>query len=1082
MTTVFRCQILARGLVALLATPPLLSCLAEAPSVRGAASAAPPSFVTTVAQFRSLAPKDFLAGCDFRLTGTVTLVDTNRNWVVLQDETGAVALDFRAANCLLRAGQSVTFTGTNCSPFFSGFPDFPNHASGRIIQSSFEAPANWGQFNLTRMRGYLHPKVAGDYTFFIASDDSSELWLSSDSNPANVRKIASVPRYGWTEPHQWHKLPSQHSEPIHLNGGETYYIEALQEQALAGEHLSVAWQRPPPENPDISIIDGQYLTPWRTNGGSAVMAARGVLLECWTNYFRCSVEGMAGLRPYASALTFEQGAIASNGVGPMPPSKRLAFDQPLAPEDNYRWVTARGVITFKATEADSTVLELSDGKAIIEVRALCPGDERLKQPSTNATVQVEGACEGVIDPQGRIMPGRIWVSSPDGISLLAGAATNEFSASAIRREPANYSSPQAVGFFGTRGVVTFNDSVFGKDYTFIQEDNAVWLVAPSSRSATSQLKTGDYIDVGGAIDSAARPLQTIGPTFVSVLGFHSMPLPIAPAFNSSRQSAQEGMWAELEGVVRGINRAGTLSLFGEMGVTRLWVGQTTPGCLSNWVDAKLRVRGVFLRRLTDSPLLLIPSRDFIEVEEKAPKNPFAVPRTPVVELFSQRVDTIFSHRAHVTGAVTYFDAESCFVEDASGGMRVQLSPAPPQPLLRIGAAVDVCGFLSAEGSAFVLTEALVREAGSPLDVRPKDLDLSEPSLTRQDGCLVSVSATLLNQRCNAPLQILELQGQHGSFTATLSSNQGQLATIAPGSRVRITGVRGSENRTAPAGERFAKWQFPARVNLLLRRPDDVVVLSGPPWWTWKTTAALSGALLITLFVVLLWVYYLRRRLERQHKAQLAFSHYALGKLEEERRRIAANLHDSLGHMLLVIKNNAALAAGPASQSQGVQGRLSQISETTSQAIEEVRRIAHGLHPPQLQRLGLSEAIRALVDQAAENRSILFASRVENIDGLLGEESEIQVYRIVQEAITNVVKHSGATEATVVIKKRPGSLSLSIRDNGRGFDPNKPPPQSRHLGFGLTGIAERARILKGTMLIDSHPGAGTSLTVEVPSNH
>ena len=99
--------------------------------------------------------------------------------------------------------------------------------------------------------------------------------------------------------------------------------------------------------------------------------------------------------------------------------------------------------------------------------------------------------------------------------------------------------------------------------------------------------------------------------------------------------------------------------------------------------------------------------------------------------------------------------------------------------------------------------------------------------------------------------------------------------------------------------------------------------------------------------------------------------------------------------------------------------------------------------------------------------------------MFDKDSEIHVYRIVQEAINNVVKHSAATEATVVVKQRAGVVSLSIRDNGRGFDPAKRSPQPHDLGYGLSGIAERVRILNGNLMVDSRPGEGTNLTVEVP---
>jgi signal transduction histidine kinase len=241
-----------------------------------------------------------------------------------------------------------------------------------------------------------------------------------------------------------------------------------------------------------------------------------------------------------------------------------------------------------------------------------------------------------------------------------------------------------------------------------------------------------------------------------------------------------------------------------------------------------------------------------------------------------------------------------------------------------------------------------------------------------------------------------------------------------------------------------------------------------------------GALLTVLFITLLWVHLLRRRLERQQAAQLAFSRQVLERLEDERRRIAINLHDSLGQVLLAIKNQAVLAIQRLSNDPGLRQRLEEISGASSQAIEEVRQITHGLRPYQLDRLGLTQAIRAAVGLAAETGSILFASRVEDIDGVFDKDAEIHVYRIVQEAVNNVVKHSAATEATVVVKRRPGVVSLAIRDNGRGFEADTlGSANPSGAGSGLSGIAERVRILNGKLTVASRPGEGTNLAVEVP---
>jgi signal transduction histidine kinase len=632
------------------------------------------------------------------------------------------------------------------------------------------------------------------------------------------------------------------------------------------------------------------------------------------------------------------------------------------------------------------------------------------------------------------------------------------------------------GFYGTRGVVTFNDRVLGNDYIFVQEDTAAVRISVKGRPFQKQLKVGQWVELGGTL-GASSYIPVISPLVVTDLGWHAMPTPMAQALGFAGPGNREGRWGELEGMVHSANSNGTISVIGKDGPAYLWLGQTPSNHLARYVDAKLRVRGVLLLSALDAPLLLIPSRGFVEVEEEAPEKPFEVPRRLIGDLLPEVMQAAWPHRAKVAGAVTYVGAQSFFVQDATGGIRVRTGGAAE---VEVGETVEVLGFPLLSGSVRTLAEALVRPAKAAEGVRAKSLDLSEALTSKQGGTLVQVGATLLGRKTNEFGQILELQEQQRVFAATLGAEGGSLAQIAPGSRLQVTGVWNNEPAAGPVpGDKVAKGQFLASLNLLLRSPADVVVVRSPPWWTRRRTVTLVGTLLLVLFVTLLWVHLLRRRLERQRAAQLAFSRQVLERLEDERRRIAVNLHDSLGQILLAIKNQALLAMQRTPDEQGWRQRLDEISGASSQAIEEVRQITHGLRPYQLDRLGLTQAIRASIERASSNGAILFASRVENIDGRFDKDAEIHIYRIVQEAVTNVVKHSGATEATVVLKHRPAKVSLSIRDNGRGFDPAQPATQAHDLGYGLSGIAERVQILGGTLLIDSRPGGGTSLTMEIP---
>ncbi len=153
--------------------------------------------------------------------------------------------------------------GTRVSDL-TGHPDYPNNATGRTYATSFEGPVDWNDDYGTRMRGYVHPPKSGEYVFWIASDDSSELWLSTDEDPAHKVQIAGVPE--WTSSREWTRFSSQQSAPIRLMTGRKYYIEALAKEGGGGDNLAVRWQLPGGEweNPADpgAPIPGIRLSQW----------------------------------------------------------------------------------------------------------------------------------------------------------------------------------------------------------------------------------------------------------------------------------------------------------------------------------------------------------------------------------------------------------------------------------------------------------------------------------------------------------------------------------------------------------------------------------------------------------------------------------------------------------------------------------------------------------------------------------------------------------------------------------------------------------------------------------------------------
>ena len=149
-------------------------------------------------------------------------------------------------------------------------PDYPGNPDGSYYVTEFEGPSNWNDYYGSRISGYIHPPQSGNYTFWLATDDNGELWLSNDANPANKTLIAGVS--SWAAPRAWDWYPEQKSAPIALTAGQKYYIEAMMKEHEGGDNIAVAWYGPGVGVPDPvesdPPIEGQYLsgpeTVWTT--------------------------------------------------------------------------------------------------------------------------------------------------------------------------------------------------------------------------------------------------------------------------------------------------------------------------------------------------------------------------------------------------------------------------------------------------------------------------------------------------------------------------------------------------------------------------------------------------------------------------------------------------------------------------------------------------------------------------------------------------------------------------------------------------------------------------------------------------
>ena len=249
---------------------------------------------------------------------------------------------------------------------------------------------------------------------------------------------------------------------------------------------------------------------------------------------------------------------------------------------------------------------------------------------------------------------------------------------------------------------------------------------------------------------------------------------------------------------------------------------------------------------------------------------------------------------------------------------------------------------------------------------------------------------------------------------------------------------------------------------------------------WRTTWFIVLLAATAVFVIFM-IFKLRERdLQRQAALQRDFSRRLIASQEGERKRIAGEMHDSLGQYLLAIKNWAMFGLNSVPEKDASRQYLTEVAETSSLAITEVREIAHNLRPYQLERLGLTNTLRYMMTSVENSSTIKFTTEIGDIDGILSKENEIVLYRIVQECVNNLVKHSGAKNARIIVRLTDQGAEFICVDDGNGFD-FEAAKTSAKSGLGLNSIIERVAILEGEMSVESEVTKGTTISVKVRRN-
>ena len=247
-----------------------------------------------------------------------------------------------------------------------------------------------------------------------------------------------------------------------------------------------------------------------------------------------------------------------------------------------------------------------------------------------------------------------------------------------------------------------------------------------------------------------------------------------------------------------------------------------------------------------------------------------------------------------------------------------------------------------------------------------------------------------------------------------------------------------------------------------------------------------GTLVVALFVAVMasrHVNRLQRQIERQRRIEIEnredlerLSARLVDVQERERRSLARELHDAVGQALTAVKMDIGIALRSDVDARG-RSALEEARDISEDALRSVRDMSQLLHPSALDDFGLPATLTTYLRNFA-HRSGIRAQLAETLDARLAPEIEVCVYRIVQEALSNVAKHSGATACTVSLNSGGRMLRLTIEDNGRGIGPVAARAKSAR-GLGLIGMRERAQAHGGTFTIGDRDGGGTVVSVALP---
>jgi len=559
-----------------------------------------------------------------------------------------------------------------------------------------------------------------------------------------------------------------------------------------------------------------------------------------------------------------------------------------------------------------------------------------------------------------------------------------------------------------------------------------------------------------------------------------MPQPVYPTWDQLMNGSLDAQYVELQGIITTVNTNG-VTLFTGDGRIRLElrvVGMKTSE-LEGYEDAVVRVRGCLFASwdYVTHEVKVGEIRVYgaeISVEQPPPKDLFSTPLKTIGELLQFNPQAGVFQRVKVSGQIINAQPPEYYMMDGKSGLQFVLKK--PVPGLEVGDLVEVVGFPGLRGASPLLQEAVARKIGHAKLPEARKLPPNDLIREDYDSTLVKIDGFLVSVRETPAGQSLEMRSGIRTFMARLNSRSNFARALTPGSRLELAGVYIGEGGNRAVGEDITSFE------LLLNSPSDITVLAQPPWWTLEKMLVMLGALACVLAVTVLWITQLRRKVEQRtaeleiqiRERQRVEQQHAM---EQERARIAQDLHDELGSSLTEITMLGVRARSASAPLDKQNSYLEQMSEKARQMVTALDEIVWAMNPTH-------DSLASMVSYFSiyAERFLGLANIVWRLEGpfktyeyAVDSRHRHQLFLAFKEALTNIVRHSGATEVRLSIQVEKKRVRLTVADNGRGWSQAGP-------AEGMDGVANmRARLEKlgGRFEVNSKPGEGTMVCFDLP---